>query len=428
MFGSAPASTLRAMTRSTVLSQVNGEPAPEWDPPVWLAHWLSHEARSVLDSLVPQLIRELPEIAAARTDPQAHVREAIRAHLEALDGGLRSGEPAEIRMPSIIDRYTRALARHGTIALPVLLRSFEQIHAELWRQLVHALRDGPYELPAVRRAAVLEHASVHLFDYFRTASNQTAAAYATERALLDRRATSRQAEVVAAVVAGSVDGPSAERVLSYDFNTVHVGYVAWVDNLPALARLDGFVLALTDQIRPRRHLSVPAGDRSVHGWLDCRGDHWRRIARQERLPEGIHLAWGGSHEGIDGFRASHFDALEARRIGEALGARGSVLFDDVAVSSLASRDLAAASAFVRRQLGMLATTTESSVRLLDTLRVYLDELASPTRTARRLHVHPNTVVKRVERIEALLGRPVDPASLGLRVAVELAPLVGASSH
>jgi hypothetical protein len=99
------------------------------------------------------------------------------------------------------------------------------------------------------------------------------------------------------------------------------------------------------------------------------------------------------------------------------------LFDDVAYLSLATRDLASARAFVERGLGRLFAGDESTVRLWQTLRVYLEELASPTRTARRLFVHPNTVVKRLERIEEYLGGPIDPASVNLRLAVELAPFV-----
>lgn len=407
-----------------MLDVERGDALTPQDPQAWLVGWLRRDGASVLESLVAELTAELPEIVVAAQDPEGHIREAVGAHLDALTAGLTPPQSGRaIEMPSSIDRYTRALARHDTVSLPLLLRSFANVHAALWQQLVRTLRAEGHRLSATSRAEIMERASAHLFRYFETASTRTAALYVTERTLLERRAASHRSEVVSDVLSGSVDAATAHQVLGYDVNAVHIGYVGWVDSVSDLDRLGAAVHTVVDHMRPRQHLTVPSGDRAVLGWLSCSGEHWRRVARERQLPDGVHIAWGAPREGFAGFRATHADALEARRVGRALGEAGSVLYDDVAVASLASRDLAAASAFVGRQLGRLVPGTPTSDRLLDTLRVYLDELASPTRTARRLHVHPNTVVKRVERIEALLGAPVDPASLALRVAVELAPLV-----
>lgn len=63
--------------------------------------------------------------------------------------------------------------------------------------------------------------------------------------------------------------------------------------------------------------------------------------------------------------------------------------------------------------------------LLTTLRTYLDAQASPTRTARDLHVHVNTVLQRLERLTTLLGddwREPDPL-FRISVAVRLQSLI-----
>lgn len=391
----------------------------------WAAHWLTNESDRLVALILDELTRELPELAIGRNDARGLISDAVHVHLRTLSSCQDYEERGEVVLPPTIDRYTRAIARNETVSLPVLLRSFERIHATLWRQLRCALRSGQYSLPTLHRTEVLETVSEYLFDYFQAANQQTSNSYTSERVLIDRRAASRRSEVVLDVLAADVDRHTAERTLKYDFNAVHVGYVAWVENASELDRLDGVAVTLAERLRPRQHISVPVGDRTLFGWFTCRGDQWRAVARNKPLPSGIHVTWGAPREGFDGFRATHTDALEAKRIKEALDVTGSLLFDDVAVVSLASRDLAAANAFVGRELGRLASGADASNRLLETLRVYLEELASPTRSARRLHVHPNTVVKRVERIEELLGRTVDPARLSLRVAVELAPLVGA---
>ncbi|GAA1380313.1 hypothetical protein GCM10009613_04480 [Pseudonocardia kongjuensis] len=407
------------MTRSTTIGRAGGS-----TPQAWLAGWLRRDIESLLDPLVSALTTAVPEILVAADAPDRHVRDAVRMHLTTLTRCFTPEEPdSEIAMPSLVARYTRALARHDAVALPVLLRSFETLHAALWQHLVTALHTADPRPSAVERAAVMEWAAARLFAYFRTASERTASLYGTELALLERRATSRRTDLVTGLLGGTVDPAAAQRELGYDLGARHVGFVAWTDRGSGPDRLDGAVRTVVEALRPQRRLRVPGDGRSVHGWLVCHGEGWRELAARRSLPPGVHIAWGGPASGYDGFRTTHAEAQEARRVADALGSAGTVLFDDVAVLALATRDDSAATAFVARTLGRLAAGGDEADRLLRTLRVHLAELGSPTRTARRLHVHPNTVVKRMERIESLLGRPVDPADLALRTATELSTMV-----
>ena len=57
------------------------------------------------------------------------------------------------------------------------------------------------------------------------------------------------------------------------------------------------------------------------------------------------------------------------------------------------------------------------------MRTYLDENGSRGRTAKRLHIHENTVAYRLRQAEELLGRSVEKRTLELRVALALADLV-----
>ncbi|MEU6700580.1 helix-turn-helix domain-containing protein [Pseudonocardia sp. NPDC046786] len=59
-------------------------------------------------------------------------------------------------------------------------------------------------------------------------------------------------------------------------------------------------------------------------------------------------------------------------------------------------------------LGQLfADGSSTGTDLLTTLSVYFEENSSPSRTARRLHVHPNTVAYRLRRIEEITGLRLD---------------------
>lgn len=97
-------------------------------------------------------------------------------------------------------------------------------------------------------------------------------------------------------------------------------------------------------------------------------------------------------------------------------------FPDLAVHILTTQNPELARRFVDDELGRLVRHRDRE-RLLLTLRHFLDTLGSPSRAARRLGLHPNTTTQRIHRIENILGAPIDPSNLNLRVAVELAEYI-----
>ena len=133
-------------------------------------------------------------------------------------------------------------------------------------------------------------------------------------------------------------------------------------------------------------------------------------------------AFGSPGAGVTGFRASHRQALHARRVALLRGgAPGSVaVYRDEALAALASADVDHAREFVAAELGPLAGRDPTARRLADTLRVYLEEQSSPRRAAHRLGVHENTIANRVRAAEALLAGTVDDRTAELLVALRLA--------
>jgi DNA-binding PucR family transcriptional regulator len=97
-------------------------------------------------------------------------------------------------------------------------------------------------------------------------------------------------------------------------------------------------------------------------------------------------------------------------------------YEDVALTAVASADMDLARDFVARELGPLAEQDDDTVRLAATLRVYLEERASPRRTAQRLGVHENTVKNRVRTIRGLLGHAPEERVAETLVALRLARL------
>jgi sugar diacid utilization regulator len=105
---------------------------------------------------------------------------------------------------------------------------------------------------------------------------------------------------------------------------------------------------------------------------------------------------------------------QARRTIDAmarLGRHGQVVaFDELGIHRLLLQipDLAELSAFVGEVLGKLvAMDRQRGTEFVSTLACYFRENNSPQRTARTLHVHPNTVTYRIRRICEITGLQLD---------------------
>ncbi len=78
---------------------------------------------------------------------------------------------------------------------------------------------------------------------------------------------------------------------------------------------------------------------------------------------------------------------------------------------------------VARTLGpVLALPEKEREILLSTLSVWLAENCSAANAAPRLHCHRNTVINRLQRIAALLGRPLEGQRSYLELSLALAAL------
>jgi PucR C-terminal helix-turn-helix domain/GGDEF-like domain len=101
---------------------------------------------------------------------------------------------------------------------------------------------------------------------------------------------------------------------------------------------------------------------------------------------------------------------QARRTIDAvvrLGRQGQVVaFEDLGIHRLLLQvpDLAELRSFAAEILGQLGgQERQRGTELLTTLACYFRENSSPQRTARSLHVHPNTVAYRIRRIQEITG-------------------------
>jgi purine catabolism regulator len=159
----------------------------------------------------------------------------------------------------------------------------------------------------------------------------------------------------------------------------------------------------------------PPGLRSVHDWYAS------ATAVLGRLTVGV----GGPAGGVHNLAQALGEARQALQLGERLLGNGRVIaFADLGIFTFLLRSHApeALRAFYGATLGRLAAYDEArGAELLPTLEAYFASRCSPDATAKRLHLHRNSLLYRLRRIEEIAGvRLHDPETrlqlhLGLRV-------------
>ena len=390
-------------------------PGPSSPLKPWLA-WLAQRGEEETVGLADYLVGRLPSLR----DDSDELRAALASHLpnmyELADGS--AGAAPRLELPLPVQRWLGAQRRRGA-ALELLCRSFDLGHQEYWRKFATWLRDEADVSPA-EQAATLEQGSLRILGYLGAVTQAVMAAYQRD-AFHDEQA--RRLAIVTDVLGGTLDEFAASDLLGYRFSAPQIAFVVTGRGDAAHEQVTGFVRRLVRETRPWQHLAVPLGTTAARGWMSTDDPDWRTRFTAVVPPAGMTLAAAGPHHGLAGFRTAGHEAMAARRVAELTRSDVPVLYEDVTVAALCSRDAELALHFVHGLLGKLDAAGDSSEKLLETLMTYLKSSGSPTRAARVLGVHTNTVVKRLERLERLLGMPIDGGNLELRIAVELAPLV-----
>jgi hypothetical protein len=128
--------------------------------------------------------------------------------------------------------------------------------------------------------------------------------------------------------------------------------------------------------------------------------------------EGAQAAWvavgSGTIEGVEPLAATYADLVDATRTAQRLGLRGWITSpEQLALERLLLADPDLADATVRRELGAVLADERLGHELMETLQAYFDAGENITAAARHLHLATRTVAYRLERIESLLGHPLD---------------------
>ncbi|MEA2466293.1 MAG: hypothetical protein QOJ57_419 [Thermoleophilaceae bacterium] len=152
--------------------------------------------------------------------------------------------------------------------------------------------------------------------------------------------------------------------------------------------------------------------------LSDRDLDWLGSWHRER---GADAAFGEPGWGLQGFRASHDQALEAWSVAPVTGDHVA-LYRDVALIIALLRDRTLASVFIARELGHLASPGEREVELRCVARTYLENGQNGVVTASKLGCNRRTVERKLQQAERLMGHLLRQRSGETLLALRLASL------
>lgn len=393
--------------------------------PVWIPDLADELAGAIHGEL-----SELERHADLREATRASCHSVIQLFVETVRFG---GDLDRVEPPPAAVGYAREFVRRG-VSIETLLRAYHVAHAaffERWSDQLHAEIAEPDEL-----SVAIEAGATAAFTFVNVLSRGLVERYAAERELWARSAAAIRAEELAALLGDPKrDIERASARLGYELRRRHLGFVIWGFERERggfdLATLERLAAELEVGLGPK--LLVPVGQLTIAGWVAL--GEGRPALDRLSAPGGVFLAFGEPGNGVEGFRRTHREAQRAAQVARWGGepavtaeAAAVTLYRDVELVSLASADPDQARHFVRSRLGPLAAADDRSRTLALTLRVFLEERASPRHAARRLGVHENTIANRVAAARAMLDRPLEDEVAELLVALRLAPLLGTADR
>jgi DNA-binding PucR family transcriptional regulator len=369
------------------------------------------------------------EIPALRDDQrivgmlEASVAENISTIVHALRYGI---DTTDIEAPTSAIEYARRLAQRDVDAA-ALVRAYRLGQARFTRLFVEELHQqtGAEEIDGATTMRAVEQVSL----YIDRVVGRLLPAYEQERtSWLQNRSAVLATRVRSLLDGERIDVDRIQAMLGYRLRQRHVGVVLWIDDhdaeLDPLRALDDMTVELaraagcTDP-----PLFVLRDDTSAWAWLPGATGDWSDgsdpAAVVAKAPAPISVAAGAPASGVDGFRRTHRQALNAQVVAlAAVPGRSRVTpFAEVAPIAMMCADVDSLRAWVGETLGPLATASDRNEGLRETARVFLETGGSYTATADQLYLHRNTVQYRIRQAEELRGRPLGDARLDVELAL-----------
>lgn len=317
--------------------------------------------------------------------------------------------------PDMLDN-ARELVRRGALdAIFTASRAGENAAWQRWMAIAFGLTLDPAEL-----RELLDVSSRSIWAFMDANMNGIAAFMKAEQEARARSAPVDRRALVERILGGAeVSMPVAAQQLGYALEQQHQGAVIWSEQGGAESdALERAGQALARGAGTQEQLMVAASSGTLWAWVH--GSHAVDLGalRQalQGLP-GVRIALGSAVPGIEGFCRTHQEALTAQRVlGRMRSSARVVSFDRIRLVALLSQDAEAGAQFTAHTLGRLATADPGLAR---TLLVFLRTGSRATQAAQQLHVHRNTLLRRLDQAQELLPRPLAHNLVQVAAALEV---------
>ncbi|MFI2033436.1 helix-turn-helix domain-containing protein [Streptomyces bottropensis] len=329
----------------------------------------------------------------------------------------------DITVPPAAAEYARRFAQHG-LSLEALLRAYRLGEHMLVQRAMTTL--GDLDLATDAALAATSRIARLTNRYIDQVIEGLIAIYEDERSRWDARSdAARAAQVRAVLDTEGLDLASAEKMLSTSLRGWHLAAIIWTqpgspDPDAAQLRAGAAILSAATGKAP---LTISADERTHWAWISSTTNPTLDLPLlQQELDKhpALRIAIGDDPSpGLDGFRQAFRDAQRARTVAVTAADphRALVLHSQVALAGLLVDHLADVKAWAGRVLGGLMREDDATLRLRETVQVFLDAQGSFTDAAARMHVHKNTVHYRVRKAEEILGHPLTANRLDIEVAL-----------
>ncbi|MUL64652.1 PucR family transcriptional regulator [Mycobacterium sp. CBMA 234] len=393
--------------------------------------------KDITQSIQKILITEIAELGEDAQLLELQ-QDTVAANVETVFSSIRHRIPIEdVEPPTQALEHARRMAQRG-IPANAVVRAYRLGHQEVLNFVLDEV--GASKMDPRLSLEVFKYVQTISFGYIDWISQQVLTAYQGEYDRWVENRNSVRAQRVRDIlgeIGGDIDELTAD--IRYPLRRIHVAAALWY---PDTGRGD----ELVSMERFANHLASALGAKDAPLFLSV--DHltawvWIPVSASidtevpERIrafvatqPDAPWIATGNPLPGIDGFRRSHEQAVQARAVAVVSGsdARRVTAASDpgLPVATLLGDNYGAIGVWVTEILGPLASNTENDERLRETLRVFLSTGSSFKAAADELHLHSNSIKYRVGRAIARRGRPIVNDRLEIEVALLLCHWFGAA--
>lgn len=321
------------------------------------------------------------------------------------------GARVSVNMTEETAVFIRDLVRRGFDSGALdSFRSAQNAAWQIWMQICFALTEDP---PILRE--LLEVTSTSIATFIDDTVAELTRQIDVARAELAGDTHAQRRAAVALILEGAPIAPArAEVQLRYSIEGPQTALIVSADGGLAPDDLEEACEAIMSDSHAVRRLTVVAGTAELWVWLPV-----GEVVVEPTLASHprVRVAVGGAGRGREGFRRSHFEALDARHLVTRLGSTAQLVrYDDVALVSAMTDDLTRLDDFVGHVLGDLAA---ADVALHESMRVWFASGCNASAAATKLYTHRNTVVRHIARAEELLPKPLETNAVAVAAALEL---------